>query len=195
MVSKSEYTLIACVCICAMCCVMCCHVFLLCHGVMCALCHVLVSASPASSHSTTSGEGRGEEGERERRGEEGQPFLIGTHSFSDSFLIGTHSIDHACRCAIPIHRRWLSQRPLGMTASSPARGSGVNPHTRWLHSGFYPDAMGQAIAKHCIGRLPSDCQHEMAESAVSFLCRHAHIGVTGGYGCPRFNHCLALILG
>ena len=50
-----------------------------------------------------------------------------------SFLIGTHnSIDHACRCAIPIHRQWLSQRPLGMTASSPAR-PGVNPHTRWLH--------------------------------------------------------------
>ena len=29
-----------------------------------------------------------------------------------------------------------------------------------------------------IGRLPSDCM--MAESAVSFLCRHGHIGVTGG---------------
>ena len=82
---KSEYTLIACVCICVMCCVMCCHVFLLCHGVMCVLCccHVSLSscsvdvamaffsASPVSSHSTTSqipfhrvllrwgGEGRG----------------------------------------------------------------------------------------------------------------------------------------
>ena len=40
---KSEYTLIACVCICVMCCVMCCHVFLLCHGVMCYVCLVLLS--------------------------------------------------------------------------------------------------------------------------------------------------------
>ena len=47
-----------------------------------------------------------------------------------SFLIGTHSIVHACRRAIPVHRRWLCQ--LGMTASSLARPR-VNPHTRRLH--------------------------------------------------------------
>ena len=117
------------------------HVLCLCHGVMCVLCccHVLLSAcsvdvamaffqhhpfppipQPVRYQFSRvlmgwGGEGRGD-----------------ILQFRLSFLIGTHSIDHACRCAIPIHRRWLSQRPLGMTASSPAR-PGVNPHTRWLH--------------------------------------------------------------
>ena len=35
------------------------------------------------------------------------------------FLIGTPGIDHACRCALAMNRLWLSQWPLGMTASSP----------------------------------------------------------------------------